>query len=166
VRDHAAPCVRHIEYHGAERARPSPEVLGALREPGLAGIVIAPSNPWLSIDPILAIPAMRAAIRYAGVPVIAVSPIVGAAAIKGPTAKIMDELGLEASARSVASHYGDLLDGFIIDSTDRDAADDIRKGDLVVATCQTVMQSLDDRIGLAESALELIEAISRKRKPV
>ncbi|MFW2404927.1 MAG: 2-phospho-L-lactate transferase [Gammaproteobacteria bacterium] len=164
VRDRAEPRVRHVEYHGAERARPSPEILGALREPGLAGIVIAPSNPWLSIDPILAIPAMRAAIRDAGVPVVAVSPIVGATAIKGPTAKIMGELGLEVSAGSVAAHYGELLDGFIIDDTDRDAADDIRAGGLVVETSQTVMQSLDDRIRVAESVLELIESISRNRE--
>jgi len=162
VRDRAQPCVRHIEYHGADRARPSPEVLGALREPGLAGIVIAPSNPWLSIDPILAIPAMRAAIRDADVPVVAVSPIVGAAAIKGPTAKIMGELGLEVSARSVAAHYGDLLDGFIIDDTDRDVADGISTGDLAVATCQTVMQSLDDRIRLAESVLHFLNTVSSK----
>lgn len=160
VRDRAEPCVRHIEYHGAERARPSPEVLDALREPDLAGIIVAPSNPWLSIDPILAIPAMRAAIRDAGVPVVAVSPIVGAAAIKGPTAKIMGELRLEISARSVATHYGDLLHGFIIDDTDREAAGEFRQDDLVVESCQTVMRSLDDRIRLAESTLHFINTIS------
>jgi len=160
VRDRAEPRVRRIEYHGADIARPSAAALGALRDPTLAGIVIAPSNPYLSIDPILAIPALRAAIVAADTPVVAVSPIVGDAAIKGPTAKIMRELGLEVSARSVAAHYGELLDGFIVDATDRDVAASIADAKLDVVACQTVMRTLDDKVELARSTLEFLASMT------
>jgi LPPG:FO 2-phospho-L-lactate transferase len=98
VRERAEPRVLGFDYVGATTAEPAIEVLATLRHPHLAAIIIAPSNPYLSIDPILAIPAIRAAIRESAAPVIAVSPIVGGAAVKGPTAKIMAELGLEVSA--------------------------------------------------------------------
>ena len=89
VRDRAAPVVQAFEYAGADRAAPTPAVLAALRDPDLAAIVIAPSNPYLSIDPILAIAGLRAALHATTAPIIAVSPIVGGIAIKGPTAKII-----------------------------------------------------------------------------
>jgi LPPG:FO 2-phospho-L-lactate transferase len=158
VRDRAEPRTLAIRFHGAHQAAPAADALAALRDPALAGIVIAPSNPYLSIDPILAIPGMRPAIADACAPVVAVSPIVGDAAIKGPTAKIMRELELEVSARSIAAHYGDLLDGFIVDETDRDAvartvAANSSDEQLDVTVCQTVMKSLDDRIELARATL-------------
>jgi LPPG:FO 2-phospho-L-lactate transferase len=122
VRDQAQPRVLGLEYVGAANAEPTSEVLRALRDPRLAAIVIAPSNPYLSVEPILAVPGIRAAIRDSAAPVVAVSPIVGGAAVKGPTAKIMAELGLEVSAMGIARHYHDLLDGFILDTTDRKLA--------------------------------------------
>jgi len=160
VRDRAAPRVRRIEYHGADNAQPSAAALEALRDPRLTGVIIAPSNPYLSIDPILAIPALRAAIRAAAAPVIAVSPIVGDAAIKGPTAKIMRELELEVSARSVAAHYGELLDGFIVDATDSAAVAAIASARLQVIACQTIMQTLDDKVGLARTTLEFAASLA------
>ena len=147
---------------GASDATPAAGALAALRDPELAGIVIAPSNPYLSIDPILAVPGMRAAINDAHAPVIAVSPIVGDTAIKGPTAKIMRELELEVSAGSIAAHYGELLDGFIIDAMDREKAGDVGNEGLAVRACQTVMKSLEDRIALARATLNFCATLATR----
>lgn len=162
VRDRAEPRVSAIEYHGAAAADPAAAVAQALSDPELAGIIIAPSNPYLSVDPILAIPALRAAIDTASAPVIAVSPIVGDAAIKGPTAKIMRELELEVSASSVAAHYGELLDGFVVDATDRDDATEIATGSLEVIACQTIMRTLDDKVALARSSLDFLTSLATR----
>ena len=93
-------------------------MIAALSAPDLAGIVIGPSNPWLSVDPILAVPGMREALRASGAPIVAVSPIIAGKAVKGPAAKIMAELGLQADSRTIARHYDGLIDGFVIDSGD------------------------------------------------
>jgi len=159
VRDQAVPVVSQLEYDGADRAVPSPVVLSALRDPELAAIVIAPSNPYLSIDPILAIPGLRAAVRAAAAPVVAVSPIVGGHALKGPTAKIMGELGVEPSATSVSRHYGDLLDGFIVDEQDRKMVQRPEKPRMPVRICDTIMTTLDDRIRLARATLDFARSI-------
>jgi LPPG:FO 2-phospho-L-lactate transferase len=120
------------------------------RAPDLAGVVIGPSNPWLSVDPILAVPGMRAALRAGGVPVIAISPIVGGKAIKGPTAKIMAEIGLDADCLAVARHYDGLIDGFIIDDADAILASELKVPALVT---NTMMRSLDDKMALARQCL-------------
>lgn len=153
VRQRAAPRVTAIRYEGAGSAPPAAALAATFTDPGLAAVFIAPSNPWLSIDPILAIPSIRAAVRSARAPVIAVSPIVGGQALKGPTAKIMTELGLQPSAQAVAHHYQDLLDGFILDQTDAAEAAAIVDAGIAVAATQTVMHSLDDRLKLAGFAL-------------
>ena len=93
VERHCEPVVRSLRFAGAERARPHPEWLRAVARPDTAAIVICPSNPFISIDPILALPGAREALRKAPAPVIAVSPIIGGDAVKGPTAKMMRELG-------------------------------------------------------------------------
>ncbi len=153
VRRRAEPRVRAIRYEGAGLAPPDAGLASLLTDPGLAAVFIAPSNPFLSIDPILAIPSLRAALRSTRAPVIAVSPIVAGKALKGPTGKLMAELGLPVSAAAVARHYGDLLDGYILDTVDRDAADELVAGGLAVAATHTVMNTLDDRLRLAEFAL-------------
>lgn len=153
VRRRAEPRVTAIRYEGASRAPPAAALASLLTEPDLAAIFIAPSNPWLSIDPILAIPSLTAALRSSTAPVIAVSPIVGGKAVKGPTAKIMAELGLPVSAGAVASHYRGLLDGFILDDADRGEADALIADGLAVGATQTVMKTLEDRVRLAEFAL-------------
>jgi LPPG:FO 2-phospho-L-lactate transferase len=113
IRERAAGPVEGVELRGIDRARPTPEVLAALA--GARAIVIGPSNPLVSIDPILAVPGMREALAVAPAPVVAVSPIVGGEVLKGPTAAFMAHAGRELSARGVAEHYGALLDGIVAD---------------------------------------------------
>ena len=91
----------------------------SLADPALAGIIVCPSNPWLSVDPILAVPGLREAMRASGRPIIAVSPIIAGKAVKGPTAKIMQELALHAGAVNIARHYAGLIDGFVLDARTR-----------------------------------------------
>ena len=160
VRDRARPVVSALEYAGADSAVPTPAVLSALGDPDLAAIVIAPSNPYLSIDPILAVPGLHAALRTAAAPIIAVSPIVGGIALKGPAAKIMEELGIEPSAESVARHYGSLLDGFIVDEQDRKMVSGAKKIDLPIRIYDTIMNTLDDKISLARETLDFARSIS------
>lgn len=159
VRDRAEPVVSNIEFSGAESATPTPAVLAALSDPDLAAIIIAPSNPYLSIDPILAVPGMRAALQAATAPIVAVSPIVGGAALKGPTAKIMRELSIEPSSAAVSRHYTGLLDGFIVDECDRKMVPGVEKPGLSVGIYDTIMQSLEDKIRLARETLEFARSI-------
>lgn len=163
VRDRAQPRVSGLTYGGATTAQPTAGVLNAFRDPDVGAIFIAPSNPYLSIDPILAISLIRDAIRDSASPVVAVSPIVGHAAIKGPTAKIMAELGLEVSALSIARHYRDLLDGFILDTRDRDMADEVESLGVEVTICDTIMKSLDDKVRLAQVALDFAASLAANR---
>jgi len=128
----------------------------ALCDASSRAILIAPSNPYLSIDPILAVPSIRRALMETTVPVIAVSPIVGGAAVKGPTAKLMRELGLEVSASTVARHYGDLIDGILIDERDPPASLEIPH-----ASADTLMNTLDDRKRVALAALDLADCLRR-----
>jgi len=159
VRLRAAPEVRAIEFAGASTSRTSAalaEVLGSSR---LRAIVVCPSNPYLSIDPILAVRGLAAALRVPGVPVVAVSPLIGGRAVKGPTAKIMRELGIEVSNRAIAAHYGDLLDGLVIDESDRSA--ELPHG-LPTRASRTLMKSLDDREMLARATLEFADHLRRR----
>jgi len=164
VRDQCAPEVTGFEFRGAKTATPSPMALGALADPALDAVVICPSNPFISIDPILAVPGLRGAIEDAAAPVIAVSPIVGGKAIKGPTAKMMLELGVTQSAASIARHYDGLIDGFVLDSEDAASGDEIRALGLDVLTTNTVMQSLEDRVSLAADVLEFATKLRSKSK--
>lgn len=156
VRERCAPRVTGFSFEGAATAQAAPGVLEALRAPDLAGVIICPSNPFLSIDPILAVPGVRDALQQCTAPVIAVSPIVAGLAIKGPTAKIMEELALAQTAAAVAAHYGTLIDGFILDETDRHLAAQLSTQTLRVSCAQSVMVTLDDRINLAHTALDFL----------
>lgn len=153
VRHRAQPEVTRLSYDGASGAPLSPVVLATLANPSLEAIVIAPSNPFLSVDPILALNDARAALRRAGVPIIAVTPIIGGAAVKGPTAKIMQELGMAVSSAAVAAHYGDLIDGFVLDRTDADHRPAIEALGVACALEQTLMQSDQDKTDLASRVL-------------
>jgi len=159
VREQCRPAVRGFEFRGIDNARPQPELMALLDSADLAAVLICPSNPFVSVDPILKVPGVRAALRATRAPVIAVSPIVGGIAIKGPTAKMMAELDMPSSALAVAGHYGDLLDGFIIDETDAAQARDITGSGVAVRVAQTVMKTLDDRIMLAAEALRFAAAV-------
>jgi LPPG:FO 2-phospho-L-lactate transferase len=116
VVDRAEPLIEAVEFEGVERSRPTPEVAEALGRAD--AIVIGPSNPVISIGPILAVPGMRNAMRDSAAPVVAVSPFVAGRAIKGPTESFMQAVGHEPSRDGVAATYGDLLDGLVVDSGD------------------------------------------------
>jgi LPPG:FO 2-phospho-L-lactate transferase len=156
VRERCAPAVAALRYAGASDARISSAAAESLHDPALQAIVIAPSNPYLSIDPVLVVPGMRAALRARGAPIIAVTPLIGDAAVKGPTAKIMRELGLTPSPLTVLEHYGSLLDGFVLDERDAALAKEI---DVPVKVCDTLMRSLEDRERVARCTLELAQAL-------
>lgn len=156
VRRQCQPEVRGFRFAGASRARPPEPLLRWLASPRLDGVVLCPSNPFVSIDPLLAVPGLRAALAASTAPVIAVSPVVGGAAIKGPTVKMMNELGLAPSARWVAGHYRDCLDGFVIDLQDHDLEQEIGELGLATRLSQTVMHSLDDRVALARDCLAFL----------
>lgn len=153
VRQRAAPAVRAVEFAGAATARPQPEVLAALRA-GPRGVVICPSNPFISIEPILAVPGMREAIATCGAPVVAVSPIIAGQAVKGPTAKMFAELGTPPSAAAVAARYGDLLTGYVMEEGD-DAAGIAPR----VFRAATLMRTLDDKRALAQAVLDAVDAL-------
>jgi LPPG:FO 2-phospho-L-lactate transferase len=149
VHQRCQPVVQGFSYDGAAQARPQAEVMAALRDPRLRAVVICPSNPYLSIDPMLAIPAFRTALAQCQAPVIAVSPIIGGRAVKGPTAKLMAELGLAPSTQAIGAHYGDLLDILVIDPVDETGT--ALGAQMVVAP--TLMTTLADREALARVVL-------------
>jgi LPPG:FO 2-phospho-L-lactate transferase len=153
VRRQAEPRVTGLRYEGAANAPPSARLAAQLTDPALAAIFIAPSNPWLSIDPILAIPSLAAALRSAVAPVIAVSPLVAGRALKGPTAKLMAELDVPVNAAEVARHYGDILDGFVLDHADRELAPPLIDEGLAVAATDIVMRDAVAREQLARFLL-------------
>jgi LPPG:FO 2-phospho-L-lactate transferase len=159
VRERCAPVVRGLRFDGAERATMTAEVRAVLSSPTLEAILLCPSNPYLSVDPLLAVPGFRDALVHAEAPRIAVSPIVGGRAIKGPAAKIMHELGLEVAARTVASHYEGLIDGFVLDEADAAEADPTGVPTLVTAT---VMRTLEDREHLADACLDFARGLGRR----
>ena len=150
VERRCAPKVTGFEFEGAGAAGPTAALREALAGELLEAVVICPSNPFISIDPILAVPGLREAIAARRAPVVAISPIIGGRAVKGPTAKMMAELGIPASARAVAEHYGDLLDGFVLDTADADQAAEI---DPPCLATRTLMASEDDKRTLAAEVL-------------
>jgi LPPG:FO 2-phospho-L-lactate transferase len=150
VREQCAPRVHGFEFEGANAAKPSHALMNALASSDLAAIVVCPSNPFISIDPMLAIPGVRDALRAAAAPIVAVSPIVGGQAIKGPAAKMLAELGYDVSALGITEHYGQLLDGFVLDEQDATLAGDIVAPTLVT---NTMMRSAGDQTALGMKVL-------------
>ena len=149
------PVLQRVEFKNAERAQPSRAALAALQDPDLTAIIICPSNPYLSIDPILSVPSMRDAIRSAAAPVVAVSPLIGGKAVKGPTAKIMSELKHDCGPLAIAAHYQDLIDGLVVDYEDRHAAMPVP-----VRVTATLMQTLQDRERVASECVAFAELLS------
>jgi LPPG:FO 2-phospho-L-lactate transferase len=161
VRDQCEPAVTGFEFHGAESSRPSPAVTDWLESDDLGGVILCPSNPFVSIDPILSVPGIREALQRCAAPVIAVSPVVGGAAIKGPTVKMMQELKLPNTATWVAEHYGDFLQGFVVDSADAADKSVVEAMGIECEVTKTVMTSLGDRVELAQSCLEFVSRLSQ-----
>ncbi len=159
VRERCAPNVTGFTFEGADHARPNPALKSALGTPP-AAIVIAPSNPYVSIDPILAVPGLGDMLRQSGAPIVAVSPIVGDAAIKGPAAKMMRELGVSVSAVEIARHYCGFIDGLVIDGRDEEQAPAIEALGIKAEVAPTVMRDLTDRIELAKRVVDFASRLS------
>ena len=154
VEQACVPVVKAVRFESAATAKPAPGVIEAIRDPECRAILIAPSNPYLSIDPILAVPGIRAALKAASAPVVAVSPVVGGKAVKGPTAKLMAELGVAVSPSAVAEHYRGIIDAMLVD--ERDDPDAI---DIPTASANTLMNTLADRARVASAALALADTL-------
>jgi LPPG:FO 2-phospho-L-lactate transferase len=152
------PAVRDFAFAGAEVAAPQADALAALERVDLRAIIICPSNPFVSVEPILALPGIRSAIQRTSAPVIAVTPIIGGKAIKGPAAKMMAELGLEVSAAAVAGRYTNLIDGFVIDQEDAGS-----QGSAAVRffSAATLMRTIDDRLRLAQVVLQAADTLAQ-----
>ena len=160
VRLRCAPKVEKLQFPGIEGMKPSAGLLTALSAPDLEAIVICPSNPFLSILPILSIPDIRQALEQRNAPLIAVSPIIGGAAVKGPAAKIMDELGWTVSSMGVAGFYGTLLDGLMIDRVDAHLAPEIDGSEVLVG--DTMMRNSEDRRRVAAEVLAFARGLVRR----
>ncbi|MDP4026599.1 2-phospho-L-lactate transferase [Methylobacterium sp. NEAU 140] len=161
VEQQCRPRVEALRFEGADRATVSTGAESSFADDTLAGIVICPSNPYLSVDPILAIPRLRQLLRDRSVPAVAVSPIIGGKAIKGPTTKIMQELGVACTAASIAKHYEGLVDGLIIDEADAEEAEGTSLPTLVT---KTLMVDPRSRNELASRTLEFIQRLGGARR--
>ena len=160
VKEKCEPKIEKIVYHGSKHAKAVPAVLEKLKEPDLSGVVICPSNPFLSIDPILSLETIKSALLSLEVPVVAVSPIIQGSAVKGPTEKIMGELGFTQSALGIAEHYDNLITHFVLDNEDVNLRLEVEKLGLNVLVCNTLMKSLDDKTELADNVIKLIKNTS------
>jgi len=155
VERQCVPAVRSFHYSGAERSWPSEALTNALHSSRLEAVILCPSNPFISIDPILAVPGVREALSSLPAPIIAVSPIVGGAALKGPLGKMLAELGREVSPVSIAKHYSDLLDGIVLDEGDRRHGPAIAKLGCAVRFAPAIMTGGETQVALARETLEL-----------
>ncbi len=151
VHQRCGPQVKGFRFDGAKTAQPAPGVLDAIRKAD--AIVFCPSNPWVSIDPILAVlPSLHSKI-------VAVSPIVGGQAIKGPAAKMFTELGVVPSALAVAQHYGESVSGFVLDTIDTPFAKEIQKLGIQPLVTNTIMKTTQERQKLAQDVLNFVMRI-------
>lgn len=160
VRERCQPSVTGFRFAGSDRASLSAELQAVLAAGDLAAIIICPSNPFVSIDPVLAVPGMRAALKQAAAPVVAVSPIIRGAAIKGPTAKMMTELGVPQDALAVARHYADILDGFVLDQEDAALLPAVEALGMAAVATPSLMLTLQDKMNLAAATLAFAASIT------
>jgi LPPG:FO 2-phospho-L-lactate transferase len=158
VRQRWQPKVLGLRFEGAIEAEPSAQVAASLEMATL--IVFGPSNPLLSIDPLLSVPGIRDRIAASHAPRVAVSPIIGGKAVKGPAAKIMAELRMEVSPFGVAAHYGNLLTGMILDEEDQTLRDKLEKMGLRVAVMNTLMTTSEEKVALAKELLAWVESVA------
>ena len=152
VQRRTADDVLEVRFDGASEARPAPGVPEAIEEADVA--IICPSNPLVSIGTILAVPGIRDALVRRERPVVAVSPIVGGAAIKGPAARMMETLGMEVSAVGVAAAYREFLDVLVLDAEDRALAPRVEALGVRAVVADTIMRDLDAKVSLARTVLE------------
>ncbi len=152
VKSRGAPRVRKLTFPGAAQARPTAQVMDAFSEAEL--IVIAPSNPILSIDPMLAIPGVRALIAQAKVPRVAISPLIQGRAVKGPLVKLLEDLNVPAGAQQIASHYSGLIDAFVVDESETAEAVDAIAQHVRTLRMPTLMSDEERSTALAECILD------------
>jgi LPPG:FO 2-phospho-L-lactate transferase len=153
VREQCRPAARAIRFAGTPGAAPSPGLAAALARSDLAAVILCPSNPFLSVDPILAVDGVREKLAARGVPLVAVSPLIGGQSLKGPLGKLLGELGRENTNRAIAEHYAGLLDHLIIDESDASDAEGLRAMGICATVTGTVMYEAADRKRLARVAL-------------
>lgn len=158
VARHHSDRVLGVHFEGISAARPTEAALRAISE--ASAIVFCPSNPIVSLGPVLALPGMREAIEQSSAPVVAVSPIIGGKALKGPADTMLETLGHEVSAAGVAALYLGLLAGIVIDEVDAPLAERIEGGGMRVAVTRTIMQSYDDRKRLARETLDFAGSLA------
>lgn len=158
VRFQCQPQVKGFSFRGIDKAAPAPGISEALSQAD--AVVICPSNPWVSIDPILSVPGIRAAMEKHLV--VAISPIIAGQTVKGPAAKMYSEMGIEPSALAVAKHYKTLLSGFILDEQDQQQTEAIEELGLCALVTDTIMKSIPDRARLARDTLQFIERLKTK----
>ena len=160
VREQCEPKVTGFSFEGIADASPNADVMALLADEAFSVIVVCPSNPFVSVDPILQIPGMWTTLRDCAAPLVLVSPIVSGMALKGPAAKMMLELGVPVTAFGVAQHYlglyPGLLDYFVIDESDATLSNDIAALGVKVAIAPTVMKTRDDKQRLARFILDLV----------
>ncbi|HEY4001538.1 MAG TPA: 2-phospho-L-lactate transferase [Candidatus Xenobia bacterium] len=153
--------VLSIRWDGLDEAVPTPDVMHAVRE--AQAIVLCPSNPMVSIGPILALPALRETLRRRHVPRLAVSPIIGGQALKGPADQMLVSLGHESSALGVAKLYADILDAFVMDRADAALKPAVEALGLRVLVTDTIMRDRTDRLRLAREILEFARTVPQPR---
>ena len=151
-----------VRFVGIECARPAPGLLDAIAQ--AEAVVIAPSNPIVSVGPILAVPGVRQALQATSAPVVAVSPIVGGAPIKGPASPLMRAAGLEVSALGIAHAYQGLIGGLVIDAVDADLAPAIEALGIQVSVTDTIMRDLAAKAALAQVTLDLAANLTLERR--
>jgi LPPG:FO 2-phospho-L-lactate transferase len=156
VRDRAAPEVAAVRFAGADTAVPAPGVLDAIRDAEV--VLVAPSNPVVSVAPILAVPGVRDALTAGAAPVVGVSPIVGGAVVRGMAHRLLPAVGAEVSAAGVAFYYGDLLDGWVVDDRDVDAVATVERAGIRCVATDTLMDDPDVAATLARTCLDLAGA--------
>lgn len=161
VREKCEPITKRVKFEGANNAFPSELFMEALNNEAVNAIVICPSNPILSIAPILALSGVRKRLRSHPAPLIAVSPIIAGRAVKGPTAKIFEEMKMDSSALGVANYYHDVLDGIVIDSQDAHLAASISSKGIDVITADILMNSTSDQVRLAGDVLEFAQRLRK-----
>ena len=159
VRDQCRPKILGLNYEGSENAQPCPALEEALESSLLETVVLCPSNPFLSIDPILAVKGVREKLKSSNARVLAVSPIVGGDAVKGPTANNLRDLGFSVSAYTIAKYYSDFIDGFMLDKEDENEISRIESLGIQVGLADTVMTDLQSKIKLAEDVLRFSKTL-------
>lgn len=157
VAEQCRPVAREIRFDGAGKAALSLGFRAAMDRSDLAAVVICPSNPFLSVDPILSLPGVRDWLKARCVPIIAISPLVGGKALKGPLAKLLGELGLGTDNVAIARHYAGIVNHLIIDVCDAADADGLRATGISVTVTPTVMRDASDRENLARHVLAIAD---------